>query len=355
MITTELRRPFQLLLMLCFFAVPGVHAQDNCDDQNALCGLTNAEDLIWLPGNERFIASRTTSTEPPGGLYLVDPATRTIETLYPGANSRDVQNNELFPACPSAPDVNNFSTHGLDLKTVGDNHHRLYVTAHGARESVEVFDIDTSGDTPTATWIGCVLMPEDASINAVTILEDGAFYTTRISTQGEPPGAQRMLDGEITGFLYGWRPGEAVVAAVGTEMSGPNGIASSPDGQWLFVAAWGGSEVVRFQRDGTNLTKNASVALPFRPDNLRWTEEGSLLATGHRLGDPDNCDNPGPICVNEWEVAEIHPQDMTVEILATGKPGPGFWAATVALRDKDGLWLGTFRGDRILFEPLGSE
>ena len=144
------RAAYALLGLLLLALAPGLSAQEpgqaDCDETDAgvLCGPRSAEDLVWLPGTGRFIASRMTTAEPPGGLYLVDPGTRTFTTLYPTARSRDALDETLFPGCPGAPDTGNFSTHGLALQTLDRQRHRLYVTAHGARESVEVFDIDTA-------------------------------------------------------------------------------------------------------------------------------------------------------------------------------------------------------------------
>jgi hypothetical protein len=132
-------------------------------------------------------------------------------------------------------------------------------------------------------------------------------------------------------------------------MSGPNGIVVAEDQQRVFVASWGRGEIVRFVRgDDGGLAADKSMVVGFRVDNLRWTDSGTILATGHRLAADQDCDGP-PLCFDEWEVAEIDAEKMTATTLAVRKPIPGFSGATVAIRDDGGLWFGTFRGDRIVY------
>lgn len=45
----------------------------------------------------------------------------------------------------------------------------------------------------------------------------------------------------------------------------------------------------------------------------------------------------------------------TAHTLAVKEPSEGFTAATVAIDADDGLWLGTFQGDRIVFIPDRAE
>ena len=44
------------------------------------------------------------------------------------------------------------------------------VVHHGLRESIEVFDLDVSRKDPALTWVGCVVAPESATLNAVAPL-----------------------------------------------------------------------------------------------------------------------------------------------------------------------------------------
>ena len=337
----------RLLLVMGFLLAPFAYAADCQPDQDMafLCGPQNAEDLVFLPGTPWIIASGMSSEGVNGHLYLVDPETQGFQELYP-TNATSNFDKQTYPACSGPLDSTNFSAHGLSLLTLGDGRHRLYVTSHGAREAVEIFEIDARSPQIELTWSGCVEIPAGNDINSVAVLADGGFITTRITGQGSKTSGA-IFSGEITGFLYEWHPGGSLQKIPGTELSGPNGIVVSPDQRNVYVALWGGKGVAEFSRRPTGeLTHTQTLALPFRPDNLRWTSSGSILAVGHRMSaEGEWCQ---PLCFEAWEVAEVDADAMTAKILLTKKPTPGFTGATVALRHANGLWLGTFHGDRLV-------
>ena len=324
------------------------------DGMDFICGPVNSEDLVWLPGRDLIIASSLNLNVESAKLYFVDPATRSYGELYPGDSPKVDLRADIFDACPGAPDLSNFETHGLSLLRREDDLHWLYATAHGSRESVEVFEIDSSDAEPVATWIGCVTMPEDTNINAVTALADGGFLTTRNSPSGwqVPDKVQVKLSGVITGFIYEWRPGEKVREVPGTELAAPNGIVMSPDGKWVFVASWGSKQMVRYVRQNSGaLNKDVTLEMDIRPDNLSWTDDGKVLTAGYRQGGNTHCKYG--FCIDEWEVVEIDPINLTSRILFTAKPIEKFKGATAAIRGHEGLWIGTYGGDRIVFVSDG--
>jgi hypothetical protein len=321
-------------------------------DMIFVCGPQNAEDLVWIEGTPWIIASGMSGEGISGHMYLLDPADRSYEDLYPADSPVHRWDRDEFAECPGELNTTDFSAHGLAIRAIGDGTHRLYVTSHGAREAVEIFEVDARSEKPSVAWVGCVVMPEHASINSVAALPDGGFITTRIMSAG----AETLVDifaGEITGFLYEWHPGGVLTELANTDMSGPNGIEVSPDGNTVFVASWGRGELSRFERtlEG-GLSHKATVKMNFRVDNLRWSKSGTLLAVGHRLSDNQECG--GPLCIDEWELAEVDPETMTARTLATKRSMNGFTGATVAIEAEDGFWLGTFDGDRIVFIPNGT-
>ena len=324
-------------------------ACDPVADMIFVCGPQNAEDLVRVEGTPWIIASGMSGEGISGHMYLLDPVKRSYEDLYPADWPVHRWDRDEFAECPGELNTADFSAHGLAIRALGDGKHRLYVTSHGAREAVEIFEVDARGEKPGVAWVGCVVMPEHASINSVAALADGGFITTRIMSEGPEPSAD-IFAGEITGFLYEWHPGGVLTALANTEMSGPNGIEVSPDGSTVFVASWGRGELSRFERTGEGgLSHNATVSMNFRVDNLRWSTRGTLLAVGHRLSDTQDCG--GPLCIDEWEVAEVDPETMTARTLVVKPSMNGFTGATVAIEAEDGLWLGTFDGDRIVFIP----
>jgi hypothetical protein len=342
--------------LLCLVGILGQTAaaqpDEACVSEQGMifvCGPQNAEDLVWVEGTDWVIASGMSGDGISGHMYLIDPAQRSYEDLYPGNSPVHRWDRDEFSACPGELDTANFSAHGLAIRALGDGMHRLYVTSHGAREAVEIFEVNARGEKPSVVWVGCVEMPEHASINSVAGLPDGGFLTTRIVGEG-PEASGDIFAGDVTGYLYEWHPGGAISALANTEMSGPNGVEVSSDGDTVFVASWGRGEVSRFGRaaDG-GLSHERTLRMNFRVDNLRWSQHGTLYAVGHRLA--ENLDCGEAFCIEEWEVAEVDPETMTAQTLAVKRPINGFTGATVAIEADNGLWLGTYHGDRIVFIP----
>lgn len=312
-----------------------------------ICGLTNAEDLLRIPNSNWILASgmANESDHSSGHLYLVDVVTRSAREIFPASQPRLHLDRSTFPDCPNNLDMAHFSAHGLALHALDDHRYRVFMTSHGGREAVEVFELETSTGQPAITWVGCVPIPTGNDINSVAALPDGGFLATRISGAGMEFDA--IFEGKVSGFIYQWQSGSGLKAVAETDMSGPNGIIVSQDGREVWVGTWGGRELIRFQRHTNGvLQRDQTLPMSFRVDNLRWTEEGRILAAGHRLTTAQDCGQP--LCLDEWEVAEIVPGSMTARTLLVRKPQQGFLGATAAIRLGDSLWLGTFHGDRIL-------
>ena len=103
-----------------------------------------------------------------------------------------------------------------------------------------------------------MLLQQDGYHNSVARLADGGFVTTRMRDQTfrDPAGAPAG----ITGRLFEWHPGGQLQPLPGTEMSLPNGIDVSKDERYVFVAAIGSRELVRFDRRATPMVKRAVSA-----------------------------------------------------------------------------------------------
>jgi hypothetical protein len=322
-------------------AAPAV--DPNCAPSGALaylCGVTNAEDIVPVGATKWLLAS---SLGPFGGevgagkIYLIDSETLTAEELFPGAAPAMRHDAAMYPDCPSL-DLQSFDTHGLAVRETSPGMFRLYSTSHGAVEAIQAWELDATGEKPVATWVGCVPLPQQSAMfNSVAILEDGGFVTTLFLDRSDPNGFAAIGRGEVNGAVYEWRPGGEVVAIPGTELSGPNGIELSADDRYMFVAAFGGHEVVRFDR-GPDPAPKASVAVDVSPDNLRWTETGTLLTVGNNL-----TPNTG------WTIFEVDPSAMTAAKVAGVDQGATLQGAATALQVGDLIWIGTFNGDRVGF------
>jgi sugar lactone lactonase YvrE len=319
-----------------------------------LCGPVNAEDLLRLGDTRWLIASgmngQLTGTDATGHLYLIDHQGKSWSEWFPGENPAFQHDTAMFKDCPGPIDTANFSAHGLSLQQGAGSKYRLYITSHGAREAIEVFDVDAGGARPTIAWAGCVVLPADVFANSVAILPDGGFVTTKFMdpTVPQDQAFADITQGKVNGLVYEWRPGDAVVPLQGTELSGPNGIAVSSFGQTIHVAAFGTREVVRFERSGRSLRKHV-VKLDITPDNLRWTAGGRLLTAGGNYVAPEACATPP--CNTGWSVVEIHPQTMSARRVTGADQSASLQGVSVAERVGDTIWVGTYSGDRVGYMP----
>ena len=233
-----------------------------------------------------------------------------------------------------------FATHGLSLLPGANSVHRLFVVVHGAREAVEVFELDARPATPVLTWIGCAVAQDPVGLNSVRGLADGGFVATNFSARGNPAAQKQMMAGEKNGELWEWHTASGWQKVPGSEAAGANGLEISEDGKWFYVAAWGSQSFFRLSRGQATPVRD-EVPLGFRVDNIRWARDGSILATGQGGA-------PGAQTSN---VVKIDPKTLKVTDIVKEPSTPAFAAGTVAVEIGNQLWLGSFRGDRIAILP----
>jgi DNA-binding beta-propeller fold protein YncE len=208
---------------------------------------------------------------------------------------------------------------------------------------VEVYELAISGVAPALTWKGCVVLPENTFSNSVVRLDDGGFLVTKMMDTTQGFGAVNA--GEITGNVFEWHPGGDVRSVEGTELSGANGITLSPDGRYLYVAALGSREIVRYDRSVTPMTKDL-VSVDITPDNIRWNDAGQLLVAGGNAP-PAGC--AGPACQTGWSVIEVDPQTLAVTKLFGADQNAQMQGASSALQVGEVIWVGTFNDDRVAY------
>jgi hypothetical protein len=299
------------------------------------CGLQAPEDLVAVPGGDWVVASAYAGS---GGIAVVRTRDRMSFAAYPAASARDRLDRERYGACPGPPDPAAFQTHGLYLQAGSGAVHRLYVVAHGGRESVEIFELDAAADVPALTWVGCVVAPEPIGLNSVRALPDGGFIATNFLPRGDS--FQSLMAGERNGELWEWHPGSGWVQVPGSETSGANGLEISEDGRWLYVAAWGSQSFYRLSYGRTPVERQ-EVPLGFRVDNIRWARDGAILAAGQG----------GAQGAQASIVVTIDPDTLAVREVVRRPDDPVFGAGTVAVEVGDTYWVGSFRGDRIAIVP----
>jgi hypothetical protein len=335
-----------------------IAAQAACDPAAGLtfiCGLTNAEDLVQVPGTPWIVASGLAEGEHSGGhIYLVNAHDRTAQVLLPGHVAYR-QDTGTFADCPGAPDERKFSAHGLGLRAGFASEYTLYVVHHGERESVEVFRLKAGAAAPSLTWVGCVLYPAGVSGNGVAALPGGAFAASNFFSTNDPKAADKLTAGQPEGGLLIWRPKkgwEDVPAAAA--ISADNGVAASPDGRDVFVAGTGDETVVRLSLDDGTPGDRAVIKTGFHTDNLRWGSDGFLYAAGQRdtVQNLWACaPNTKQRCTSPFSVLRIDPVTLQTREVVRHPGGPDFGAASTALRIGDEYWFGTPHGDRIAIAP----
>jgi hypothetical protein len=299
---------------------------------------TGPEDLVALPGAQWVIASAMSGD---GGIVLIRASDRAVIKGYPAAAAKEQLDAKTYGACPGPPAADKFTTHGLYVQQGAGSVHRVLAVGHGARESIEVFEVDTRAATPQVTWRGCVVAPEPIGLNSVRGLEDGGFVTTNFLPRGgDRDAAQRMRDGEQNGELWEWHPSGGWAKVPGSEAAGANGVELSADGKTLYMAAWGSQSFVRLSR-GVTPVKRDEVPLGFRVDNIHWAKDGSLVAVGQGTGAD----------AQQWKAVKIDPQTLAVREVLKRPDAPEFAAGTAAAEVGDTWWVGSFRGDRIAIVP----
>ena len=336
----ELRLGFGLgVVCLLSLAAPAAAQCDADGDIEFVCGPVSPEDLYAIPDSPWIIVS---SMVDGGNLYVTDTRDHRSRVLYPTATSRPRPDTDMYGACPG-PLTREFRPHGINLREGNDGRHTLYVVGHGARESVEVFEIDARAATPAATWIGCVVAPDGTGLNSVAALPDDGFVATNF----------QRPEGE----LWEWQPASGWAKVPGSETSGPNGVEASADGQWLFVGGWGTQSLIRVSRGRTPVEVDAAD-VGFFIDNVRFAPDGSLLAAGHVGSTPDAIF----ACLRERacdgvrsRVARVDVRTLAVDDLVSYPPNDTFILGTVALEVGDELWMGGIAGtDRIVRFPAAT-
>jgi len=298
-----------------------------------VCEQQGPEDLVAV-GAEWVAASAMAGT---GGVMVVRTRDREPFTVYPAANARTRHDRQTYPDCPGPPDPQRFTTHGLYTEPGSGPIHKLFVVGHGARESIEIFELDTRPETPVATWLGCAIAPDPIGLNSVRGLPDGGFITTNfLSRTSTREATQRMREGEQNGELWEWHTATGWQKVPGSEAAGANGLELSADGRTLYVAAWGTQSFFRLSR-GATPPRRDEVPLGFRVDNIHWARDGSLLAVGQAQ--------------QGWKAVEVDPDTLAVRDVLVQADSPEFNAGTAAVEVGNTLWVGSFRGNRIVILP----
>ena len=317
-----------------------------------ICGVQNPEDLVPVPGTRWLVAS---GMAPGSGLHLVDTQAKTARSLYAAGAPRTRLDRAKYAGCPGPLDATKAVLHGLSLRRAPAGHYTVYATNHGGRESIEVFELDPGGPAPSATWIGCVLMPAAMAANSVAAFSDGTLVATVLIGPGKT--FEDAFAGRITGAVYMWTPGTPAFRLLpGTELSANNGIETSPDDREFYVVSTTTKRVIAFARSNPGTPLRTAQLKEFGPDNVRWTSDNRLITAGMIDNEPACGGAPrteaGIRCSRGYVAATIDPKTMAVTELARGPATPAFTGTAIAIRVGDELWLGSFNADRLAYRSL---
>jgi len=219
-----------------------------------VCGVRNPEDLVLVPNTRWLIAS---GMAPGSGLHAVDTRAKTVRNLYAADAPSTRPDRTRYGACPGPLDPKQAVLHGLSLRPGQNGLYTAYATNHGGRESIEVFEIDTRGAAPAATWVGCVVMPNGLAANSVAAFSDGSLLATVLILPGKTFAdafAQRN-----TGAVFQWTPGSPTFQILpGTDLPANNGIETSPDDREYYVVSTTTKRIIAYARSNPGVNVSSS-------------------------------------------------------------------------------------------------
>lgn len=319
---------------------------------NFICGVQNAEDLVVVPNSRWMVAS---GMAPGSGLHVVDTQAKTARSVYAAGTANARADKTKYASCPGPLDAKQAVLHGLALRPAANGRYTVYATNHGGRESVEVFELDVSGATPTATWIGCVVTPDKLALNSVAAFTDGSLVATVLILPGKS--FEDAFAQKNTGVVLAWKPGDKAFQMLpGTELPANNGIETSPDDREFYVASTTTKRIIAFSRNGPYKPLRTAQLKEFGPDNVRWTADNRLITAGMLDNEPSCGGAPkteeGIRCPRGYVVDTIDPKTMAVTEIARGPATPSFTGTAIAMRVGNELWLGSFFADRIAYRSL---
>lgn len=302
-----------------------------------LCGPAQPEDLYVIPRTNWIVSSSMA-----GGIHLIDAQKKTSVQIYPSPTAKERLDKVRYPTCQGAPDAaeqKSFSTLGISVRVGSAGVHTLYAIRYPTVSRVQVFELDVRSEQPSVTWVGCVEAPDLVLLNSIVPLPDGGFLASHFYERGPNTAAarERTLAGQVSGELWRWHARTGWSKLDGSEGSGLNGIEVSADGASVYFGEWGAQTFSRMPLRGSG-PRRETIKLDFRPDNVHWAPDGTLLLAGHT----DTGSN----------VVKIDPRTLRVTELIRRADDDVFWHSSSAVQVGNELWVGTSRAPRIAIYPL---
>jgi hypothetical protein len=312
-----------------------------------ICGLHAPEDLELLPDGKHLLVSQMPDHANPnsGGLAVMDLATNRVQPLM---IKNEFKAGWGETSCNSP--LQKLGPHGIHLSKRPDGALQLLVVNHAERESIEMLELVSDGNSYSGVWRGCVVNATGGLHNDVAATPEGGFIATVMmdkTLRAKPDAINIMLSGADTGYLVEWTAAKGMVKLPNSESPFNNGVQVSRDGKFALFNAWTGKQVRQYERETQRVS--AIIDLPFYPDNLTLRADGKLVVAGiDELGSWKNCvTTHSDFCMTGFAAAVIDPLTMKSTPLYHAAPGV-LAGASVALQLKQTLYIGTYQGDRLL-------
>jgi len=319
----------------------------------ALCGVHAPEDLAVLPDGHTLIVSQIRG---PGDaafdpersyLALLDTANGTMRAARIRFDSRPGWGDI---ACAASLDP--IRPGGISLTSAGQSSPELLVIniRTNGQNSVEFFEVVRTDGEWILVWHGCAMGASGLMFNSVAPLPQRGFAVTMMANAelfATPAGIDTLLSGRNTGYVLEWTAAGGFKRLVDTDGGAPDGILATPDGRFLYYAAWSGRKIVKYDR---KLGKpSIEVSVDFMPDNFRWAKGGkSFLATGILNSDAVYaCVNNADACRSTFKAVEFDLRSLSARTLYEGPPGLLGMASVTLPVGKD-LYIGAATGDRLV-------
>ncbi|AKV04011.1 hypothetical protein AKJ09_10674 [Labilithrix luteola] len=311
-------------------------------------GVWNPEDLIRVPNTPWVLVSAMKSERAPGALLAVD-------VRYP------TESLSLWPRpAPSAAPGDSapvFAPHGIDVRPIGDGKFELLVVDHGGGEFIDRFSLEARGDdAPVIRFVGRVVLPAGTSANGVAATADGGFVMTSMFDPRDSDFVAKFAAARPTGSVWRWSEAAGWTELPTPRLSGANGIIVTRDGKHVVVAEWAGRRLWRIPLASDATDRPRSVAVPFLPDNLRWTHAGDLLLAGQTTAPEELFGCEPERCPKGFVVARVDADILSMTPILRGDDASaaksGFLAATGAIQVGETIWVGSFMGKSLgCYEP----
>jgi hypothetical protein len=345
-----------LALLACGTATRGPCEPEPGPGQlGSVCGFQSPEDVEFVAGAGLLLVSEM-RRGPSGGAIAglpLDEAGRPTAAprrLWPGPEAA-VPDGRGDPECSAPPPAAAFAPHGLRSGASGDDGSvPVAVVHHGARESLELFDLVGTGAAARLLWRGCVPLPEGTAGNDVDIAPGGALLVSNYQPTLEGwRGLWHTLRGGAglsTGDVRVWSPSGGWRTLPGTRSANPNGVLWSADARAaLFAVTHAGS--VRRVAVSDPGPPEAAIEVEGRPDNLSRSADGGVFVVTHLSGPAVLlCRFRGGPCRSGWALLQLAPELTRARTLLR-HDGEVVGAAASASQAGERIYIGAVFGDRI--------